>query len=266
MPGPPNPVTNLPFLLSIADGYYCAYDFMPGNSGKNSVSLSVGCRHNPIAKSSNGTTGKKGPSSSKQQQQQRLSDDAIPLLAHLPLSQSQATAESSSIEEDEKRHRALLGLNPLLLSKASRTALLAPQHQLLQRLLNHLDHPRLEVRKEAAGCLRNLCVQGKWTGREQIWKLGGGVTALAQIEYAAGELGLLPRASKIEQTHQPQVPTDASAKKPEEMNRKERRHAAKAAAKAGSVVKRISKSARRLSDKCPKRYASISSKYSSIVG
>ncbi|CAO1623242.1 unnamed protein product [Sympodiomycopsis kandeliae] len=204
-------------------------------------------RHNPIAKTSDGSAASGSTQNAlqkyrqKQQQQPKLADDAIPLLSHLPISPSNNTqAAPSSLEDDEQRHRALLGLNPLLLSKSSRVALLAPQHQLLQRLLFHLDHPRLEVRKEAAGCLRNLCVEGKWSGREQIWKLGGGATALAQIEYAARQLGLLPpapgSASAAEQEAAASISTAANSnKKPEEMNRKERRHAAKAANKAASA-------------------------------
>lgn len=180
-------------------------------------------RHNPIARTTTASGSAAAASNGSQPGQQ---EDVIPVINSLPLTSSPSAP--LSLEEDEKVHRALLSLNPLLLTKSSRVALLAPKHMLLQRLLHHLNHHRLEVRKEAAGCLRNLCVEGQWSGREQVWNLGGGTTALAQIEYAAGELGLLPKTQHAQVAAEAVPEATAASKKPEEMNRKERRQAAKA--------------------------------------
>lgn len=182
-------------------------------------------RHNPVATSQHSAAGSSSTAPA----------DALPVLNNLPLPDSQLGP--STLEQDESIHRALLGLNPLLLAKGTRNILLNPKDRLLHRLLGLLDHARLEVRKETAGCLRNLCVEGPWSIREQIWQHGGGSRALAQIEYAAKELGLLPKpegsaavtASETSAKEAPAVP-----KKPQEMNRKERRHAAKASKNAGA--------------------------------
>ncbi|PWN25229.1 hypothetical protein BDZ90DRAFT_234429 [Jaminaea rosea] len=190
-------------------------------------------RHNPIARaapaielppSSSSSSGAKSNGSS----------DALPILANLPLPSS--SSSPASIQEDEKVLRALQGLNPLLLAKPSRNILLEPKHKLISRLVHLVDHARLEVRKEAAGCLRNLCVEAKWAVREQIWQHQGGARALAQAEYAARELGLLPKSQEHADTASAAPVTSAPAKKPEEMNRKERRHAAKAAKAAGTTA------------------------------
>jgi hypothetical protein len=155
--------------------------------------------------------------------------DVLPILTNLPLPGS---SRSLSIEEADQIHRSLLGLNPLLLAKSSRSLLLSPKHKLLARLVHQLEYPRLEIRKEAAGCLRNLCVQGGWKDREQLWQMGAGAMSLAQIDYMAKRLGL----RESSRATQPQPSSNAAAssappagKKPEEMNRKERRQAAKAA-------------------------------------
>ncbi|PWN22170.1 hypothetical protein BCV69DRAFT_281175 [Microstroma glucosiphilum] len=188
-------------------------------------------RHNPIARTTTASGSAAVASNSSQLGQQ---EDVIPVINSLPLTSSPSAPVS--LEEDEKVHRALLSLNPLLLTKTSRVALLAPKHMLLQRLLHHLDHHRLEVRKEAAGCLRNLCVEGQWSGREQVWNLGGGATALAQIQYAAEELGLLPKTDRAQVVSQTVPEAVGAAKKSEEMNRKERRQAAKANKTSGGAA------------------------------
>lgn len=182
-------------------------------------------RHNPVARADPATQSARTP---------KVSSDALPILSSLPFARL-APGAASSLQEDEQIHRSLLGLNSLLLSKASRAALLNPKHKLIHRLTNLLDHRRLEIRKEAAGCLRNLCVEGQWSICEQLWQLGGGVTALAQVKYAATELGLLPKQGQSADvtTSNGPMPAAQAGKKPEDMNRKERRHAAKAARGAG---------------------------------
>ncbi|CAO1620859.1 unnamed protein product [Parajaminaea phylloscopi] len=188
-------------------------------------------RHNPVARTESSS---RSAASADDARVSKASSDAVPILACLPL-QRPSPDSQTSLQEDEQVHRALLGINSLLLSKSSRAALLNPRHKLLVRLTNLLDHPRLEVRKEAAGCLRNLCVEGQWSIREQLWQLGGGVAALAQVKYAAEELGLLPKEGQADGAASDANSRGATTvqKKPEDMNRKERRHAAKAAKAAG---------------------------------
>lgn len=188
-------------------------------------------RHNPVARadpSLNPPAVLKAP---------KTPADALPILTNLPTTKPSASSPST-LEQDESIHRSLMGLNPLLLAKSSRAALLNPKHKLLHRLVNLLDHPRLEIRKEAAGCLRNLCVEGQWSIREQLWQLGGGSIALSQVQYAAEELGLIKREdnSKAASTAESGGAGDTvqAQKKPEDMNRKERRQAAKAARAAAS--------------------------------
>ena len=160
-------------------------------------------------------------------------DDVLPILRALPL--DEAALKAQSIDPSEILW-ALTSVTGFLSNKASRTLLLTPQHNLVSRVLLQLksENP-VQLRNAASGCLRNLCIEAGGKIRKVLESNGCAELCIKEIKALARELGLLAGLASD------QVPYKASSKQKaapalnkskDEMNRKERRLAAKAEAAA----------------------------------
>ncbi|KAK0538165.1 hypothetical protein OC835_001522 [Tilletia horrida] len=130
-------------------------------------------------------------------------------------------------------------------SKPIRTALLHPNNHLGQRILHALDpatyahisgeedaEDRLALLTQASGVLRNLCIDAPWGVRDNLGKQGlvsQCVAVLQLVIYGQEQGGADPSGAATSAAPAPVV------NKPlDQMNRKEKRHAAKAAAAASA--------------------------------
>lgn len=158
--------------------------------------------------------------------------EVLPVLKALPL----PNAQSSSSHEDALW--ALTSLNGFWSTKALRNELLAPKHDIVSRILVQLrsgeDRP-IEVRDAASGCLRNLCIEAAGKARKALESKDSISVCIAEICDVAKALNLIEGGgndTNTERRLQKNIPPSFVNKSKEEMNRKERRHAAKAEAAA----------------------------------
>lgn len=158
--------------------------------------------------------------------------DVLPVLKALPLPNS----ASSSSHEDALW--ALTSLNGFWSTKSLRNELLAPKHDIVSRILVQLrngDDRPIEVRDAASGCLRNLCIEAAGKARKALESKDSINVCIEEICNVARALGLLEdNGSEAipERRLQNNAAQSFLSKPKEEMNRKERRHAAKAEAAA----------------------------------
>ncbi|KAE8267206.1 hypothetical protein A4X09_0g5147 [Tilletia walkeri] len=140
----------------------------------------------------------------------------------------------------------LSALGSHIASKPIRTALLHPDQRLGQRILHALDpatyahisgeedaEDRLALLTQAAGVLRNLCIDAPWGVRDNLGKQGLVARCIAVLQ-------LVIYGQEEQQSHTAGEAVEAASsslpnKPAEEMNRKEKRLAAKAAAAAGTA-------------------------------
>lgn len=160
--------------------------------------------------------------------------DVLPVLKSLPLDNSAA----AEVPQSDVLW-ALTSLAGFLSSKAQRTELLHPKHDIVARILVHLHAERpIEVRDAASGCLRNLCIEAGGKARKMLETRECLSACLAEVRVAAEDLDLIERsdrdvASRASAATHAAAQAEALLNKPaSEMNRKERRHAAKAEAAA----------------------------------
>jgi hypothetical protein len=191
-------------------------------------------RHNPVGRKGNTEkNGAEGEITNTTLLAPR-NEDILPILKSLPLDDS---ADSKAIEPTETLW-ALTSITGLLSNKASRTLLLAPQHSLLSRVLLQLNsRNHVQLREAASGCLRNLCIEAGGKIRKILENKGCIESCLEEIELTAKELGFIEGPSRVHEVGRSSfnkktsiVPTN---KPKEEMNRKEKRLAAKADAAGG---------------------------------
>lgn len=158
--------------------------------------------------------------------------DVLPVLKALPL----PSDTSSSSHEDALW--ALTSLNGFWSTKALRNELLAPKHDIVSRILVQLrnggERP-IEVRDAASGCLRNLCIEAAGKARKALESKDSINVCIAEICDVARALGLI-EGDGNDTAPDRRLQNNASQsflnKSKEDMNRKERRHAAKAEAAA----------------------------------
>ncbi|PWN35974.1 uncharacterized protein FA14DRAFT_160908 [Meira miltonrushii] len=158
--------------------------------------------------------------------------DVLPVLKALPL----PNATSSSSHEDALW--ALTSLNGFWSTKALRNELLAPKHDIVSRILVQLQNGGerpIEVRDAASGCLRNLCIEAAGKARKALESKDSINICIAEICDVARALSLVEgdgNETVPERRLQNSTPQSFLNKPKEDMNRKERRHAAKAEAAA----------------------------------
>ena len=232
-------------------------------------------RHNPLGgaapKSSAAGTGAsaaaagKAPASTLEAIQQAIpakekpTDQIIPLLANLPLPDTPASQQSSINVSDKIWSLASVSL---LLSasaqsghtpsetKQNRRLLLS--HNIIARIVYALhSDTNVEVRREASGALRNLCVDAGFDVRAEVANKGGVDAILGAMRWSANALGFYvdgssaaPGSSSLT-VEAPSADEDLERKrallsKPlDQMNKKERRHTAKIAASLGKSLEDI---------------------------
>lgn len=161
-----------------------------------------------------------------------VQEAVIPILNHLPLPSSSKPSAST----DGDIFWALTSLTTLLSHKPSRAKLLAPQHDVVARVLHVLSsptsHEKVEIQMAASGCLRNICVEAGHKARKALEHKGATRVVLEQIDAIAGTLGLVEGAKREEAKGvKPAVESQAPEKPFEEMNKKEKRHYNKAKAR-----------------------------------
>ncbi|PKI83223.1 hypothetical protein MVES_002921 [Malassezia vespertilionis] len=157
-------------------------------------------------------------------------EEVVPVLAKLPDSAQGAAASPGETVW------ALASVSNLLAddTDGKHTRLLLSKN-IIGRVLYALDTcTDLEVRREASGVLRNICLDGHAEMLGEVANKGGLDIALRCLRWAA--LGLQSHERSVERARAPQQEERARllTKPVEEMNRKERRHAAKL--RAGVVL------------------------------
>ncbi|KDN50811.1 hypothetical protein K437DRAFT_254982 [Tilletiaria anomala UBC 951] len=175
----------------------------------------------------------------------------VHILSKLPLETGKGKASTASAAPNiavSDTIWALASISLLSSSRSSRKALLAPSHKLVARILHALhaagvdQQEGLETKREAAGALRNLCIEAGYDdvrheiarqgGIESLLEQIGVVHALIQQRIEGSGAKSTPEAlgQQMEQERQKLEAALPTADKPlEKMNRKEKRHAAKAA-------------------------------------
>lgn len=182
----------------------------------------------------------------------------IPLLAKLPDPNSSSPPAGVSASD---RAWALASVASLLTDKSARKLLLG--QQLVTRLVRALADPELSVRREAAGAIRNLCVEGGYEVRGELVNKGIMTPLVTQCEFVSTSLDCCAVARRLmgtpallfqilaqfshtvnsapaNSTNGAAAPNgssaDAAMEKPfEQMNRKERRHASRASTTANGI-------------------------------
>lgn len=190
-------------------------------------------RHNPLQRhtnvSSNGQDAEADASFSVDAGQK---GDVLPVLKSLPLPDSPDAGGCSASHEDVLW--ALTSLTGFLSTKALRNELLTPKHEIVARILFQLQGDRpIEIRDAASGCLRNLCIEAAGKARKALEARGCVATCIEEMQLVARTLGLIEGEGPVEKQSELGKRDMSFLNKPkEEMNRKERRLAAKAEAAA----------------------------------
>ncbi|SPO24334.1 uncharacterized protein UTRI_03602 [Ustilago trichophora] len=232
-------------------------------------------RHNPLSKSNSSSAAPSpssvssatldalqqavkaanSPSSSKTT---AASNDIVPLLANLPASETPSAAPVNLADKvwSLASVSLLLSVSPTQSAaevKHHRKLLLS--HNLIGRLILALQsHTEVDVRREASGALRNLCVDSGIDVRNEVVNKGGVPAILAAMRWASNALGFDASASSSSSNANPAIsflddaPTqeqDLEAKrallaKPlDKMNKKEKRHATKLATALGKTLEQV---------------------------
>lgn len=226
-------------------------------------------RHNPLSGSVSGSrsasssnTAAPSKSSPLAAQSSTSTSTVIPVLSKLPLPPSTNNNQSNptSNPTDADLLWALSSVSVLLTSRNSRRSLLNPQHRLPSRILYALklqssSNSLLEVRREATGALRNLCIEaarvptatnGNTSANgnklaEIIVSEKGIQLVIDQLIWVAGKSGIIERDPKVLQEEKlealqlkQKVLGEGGGKPVDQMNRKEKRQLAKLSKSLGS--------------------------------
>ncbi|PWN39650.1 hypothetical protein IE81DRAFT_326334 [Ceraceosorus guamensis] len=226
-------------------------------------------RHDPIARArvsngaqhatlGNGNSKSNGSRTGAATTTTTAKEIVIPLLSKLPLSYAHAhahahahgapstttssTAAPPSTPSSGDTLWALSSLSALLSNKSERKVLLSAKHKLVQRLISALQHDDADVRTEASGTMRNLCVQAGFEARRSLAEQGALIVIVEQLQSSAAMLSMrLDHASAHRYTEERRdgvamAPSHIKVvdKPMDQMNKKEKRHAAKAAKAAAA--------------------------------
>lgn len=184
------------------------FSFMP--KSRRDWSGSRRARHDPLRR---GTTAVS-----------EVKAEVVPVLEKLP-------GGPSDVPTGEKVW-ALASISSLLEEEhGARNRRLLLSRNIVARVLYELEHDtNLEVRREASGALRNLCVEGDSDIFGELVNKGGLEIVLQCLRWAT--MGLQNQERQMERAKAParEARERLLSKPVEQMNRKERRHAAKLAA------------------------------------
>ncbi|CDR99230.1 uncharacterized protein SPSC_06367 [Sporisorium scitamineum] len=181
-------------------------------------------------------------------------NDIVPLLANLPAPDNSAATESINLAN---KVWSLASVSLLLTVSPTQSAAevkhhrkLLLSHNLVGRLLLALQsHTEVDVRREASGALRNLCVDSGIDVRNEVVNKGGVPAILSAMRWASNALGFdassstNPSVSFVDDA--PTQEQDLEAKKAlfskplDKMNKKEKRHATKLAAALGKTLEQV---------------------------
>ncbi|SPO23867.1 uncharacterized protein UTRI_03602_B [Ustilago trichophora] len=232
-------------------------------------------RHNPLSKSNSSSAAPSPPSvssatldalqqaakaanSPSSSKTAAASNDIVPLLANLPASETSSAAAPINLADKVWSLASvslLLSVSPTQSAaevKHHRKLLLS--HNLIGRLILALQsHTEVDVRREASGALRNLCVDSGVDVRNEVVNKGGVPAILAAMRWASNALGFDASASSSSNANPaisfvddaPTQEQDLEAKrallaKPlDKMNKKEKRHATKLATALGKTLEQV---------------------------
>ncbi len=189
-----------------------------------------------------------------------VNNDIVPLLANLPAPDAPAAASEINLADKVWALASvslLLSVSPTQTAaevKAHRKLLLS--HNLIGRLILALQsHTEVDVRREASGALRNLCVDSGIDVRNEVVNKAGVPAILAAMRWASNALGFDASSSASTcSTANPSIsfvddaPTAEQdleskrallAKPLDKMNKKERRHATKLATTLGKTLEQV---------------------------
>lgn len=226
-------------------------------------------RHNPLSKSAS-SSAQPSPSSSvvssasldalqqaaKATNGTSKSNDIVPLLANLPAPDAPASSSASINLADKVWSLASVSL--LLSTSSTQTAAevkhnrkLLLSHNLVGRLILALQsHTEIDVRREASGALRNLCVDAGIDVRNEVVNKGGVGAILSTMRWASNALGFdgtssssNPAVSFIDDAPTQEQDLESKrallAKPLDKMNKKEKRHATKLATALGKTLEEV---------------------------
>ncbi|EST05388.1 Armadillo [Kalmanozyma brasiliensis GHG001] len=186
-------------------------------------------------------------------------NEIIPLLANLPAPDNAASTSASINLADKVWSLAsvslLLTVGPTQsASEVKQHRKLLLSHNLVGRLIQALQsHTEVDVRREASGALRNLCVDAGLDVRNEVVNKGGVPAMLSAMRWASNALGF-DASSSASASANPSVsfvddaPTQEQdleskrallAKPLVQMNKKEKRHATKLAAALGKTLEQV---------------------------
>ncbi|PWN52535.1 hypothetical protein IE53DRAFT_385013 [Violaceomyces palustris] len=219
-------------------------------------------RHNPIATSGREKPVKSSSSSTAQEEQKPRADQPsvaqqkqqqfIPLLTKLPLPTDPPSAHEQVTTPDKIWALASVSLllspsagNTLAESKHNRRLLLS--HNIIARILYALQgDSNLDVKREASGALRNLCVDAGRDVRGEVANKGGVEAVLGTMKWAAQAFGFqVASLSGSSSAFQSETVDEREQRRAllsvpiEQMNKKQRRHAARIAAAMGKPLEEI---------------------------
>lgn len=190
--------------------------------------------------------------------------DIVPLLSNLPAPDSDTGTTAASASKPislADKVWSLASVSLLLTVSPTQSAAqvkhnrkLLLSHNIVGRLLLALQsHTEVDVRREASGALRNLCVDSGIEVRNQIVNKGGISTILSAMRWASNAFGFdasssqssscNPSASFVDDT--PTLQQDLEAKCAllaiplDQLNKKQKRHATKLAAALGKTLEQV---------------------------
>ncbi|SPC65803.1 uncharacterized protein UHOD_04859 [Ustilago sp. UG-2017b] len=179
------------------------------------------------------------------------SNDIVPLLANLPDGPTPADAPSIILAD---KVWSLASVSLLLSVSSTQSAAQVKQHRklllahnLVGRLIFALQsHTQVDVRREASGALRNLCVDAGIDVRNEVVNKGGVAAILTALRWASNALGFdstLSSMSFIDDAPTPEQHLEAKrallAKPLDKMNKKEKRHATKLATALAKTLEQV---------------------------
>ncbi|KAJ1018498.1 hypothetical protein NDA18_006649 [Ustilago nuda] len=179
------------------------------------------------------------------------STDIVPLLANL--AEGPTAADATSINLADKVW-SLASVSLLLSVSSTQSAAQVKQHRklllahnLVGRLIFALQsHPQVDVRREASGALRNLCVDAGIDVRNEVVNKGGVAAILAALRWASNAFGFdstLSSISFIDDAPTPEQHLETKrallAKPLDKMNKKEKRQATKLATLLAKTLEQV---------------------------
>lgn len=244
-------------------------------------------RHNPLAKSSASSSAAASPASvasstldalqqaakgggadsaspksakaAKAANNAAATNDIIPLLANLPAPDAPSASSAAAPINLADKVWALASVSLLLSVSPTQSAAevklhrkLLLSHNLVGRLILALhSHTEVDVRREASGALRNLCVDAGIDVRNELVNKGGIPAILAALRWASNALGFdaapaasaNPSISFVDDAPTQEQDIEAKrallAKPLDKMNKKEKRHATKLATALGKTLEQL---------------------------